>query len=213
SQVDPVDRVPEQVGEEGLDAVVPEAREERPDADANRREERPDQERHPEGGADDPQHEAPEDSFDVVVDRRQRRERLDETADRRVHDQREDDAPDDAARVVDDAADDEVDRGIREAVIQAQDQIAIQCVEVELGKARATEPEAGHRRYVRRDESGDDRAPSRVVADQELDVRVALPPAGERRLHYITLPDRGGAPAEPPIEAQSLYREVPSERR
>ena len=41
----------------------------------------------------------------------------------------------------------------------------------------------------------------------------ASPPAGERGLHYITLPDRGGAPAEPPIEAQSLYREVPSERR
>src|SRR5207249_10508761 len=87
-----------------------------------------------------------------------------------------DDAPDDPARVVDDSSDDEVDRGIREAVVETQGRIPIQSVEIELGQSRAVEPEARHRRHMRRDERGDDRAPPCVVADQELDVWVAVLP-------------------------------------
>src|SRR6267143_3215416 len=183
-EVHTVDRVPEVVREERLDTVRSEGREERPDADVDRLEQWPDQQGHPEGGTDDPEDGAPDDSLDEVVDRSERLEWFDETPERRMEDQRENDAPDDAARVVDDSADDEVDRRIREAVRETQDQISVQVVEVEFGQSRSVEPQPRHRGHMRRDECGDDRALTSVAADQELDVRGsvlplhALPPAG-----------------------------------
>src|SRR6267378_4427321 len=131
-EVHTVDRVPEEVREERLDTVRPEGREERPDADVDWREQRPDQEGHPEGGTDDPEDGAPDDSLDEVVDRSERLEWFDETPERRMEDQREDDAPDDAARVVDDPSDDEVDRRVGEPVGETENEISIQVVEVEL---------------------------------------------------------------------------------
>src|SRR5256885_16038346 len=109
SKVDSVDRVPEQVREQGLDAVRTEAREERSDAHVDGLDQRTDQEGHPEGGTDDPEDGAPDDSLDEVVDRGERFERLHEGTNPRMEDKGEVEAPDDPPREMDDASHAQVD--------------------------------------------------------------------------------------------------------
>src|SRR5438876_10150796 len=140
SEVGAPNRVPQEVREKGLDTVGPEARQERPDRRAVRRQDRPDEQGHPQRGADDPQRPTPNEPFDVVRGRGHRRQRFDDPPHHRRDDESENQAEEDPVDVMEHASDDEGYVGMCEAERQADVNVTVQTREVEFRKPRAVEP-------------------------------------------------------------------------
>src|SRR6267378_5147610 len=180
AEVHAVDRVPEQVREQRLDAVRPEAGQEgshparqTEDTNEGRAEEAPDQEWHPQSGADDPEYAAPDDPLDEVHGRGHGSERFEQDSEHGADDEAEDDGPDDSVDHVDDGPDDPHFAREGEGRI-AEGEPPVQGVEVELRQLDPGKPQARNGCDHRRDESGDHRIRGRGLADQKPNARTFL---------------------------------------
>src|SRR3989449_4531024 len=172
SEVGAPNRVPQEVREKGLDTVGPEARQERPDRRAVRRQDWPDEEGHPQRGADDPQRPTPDEPLNVIRGRGHRRQRFDDPPHHRRDDESENQAEEDPVDVMEHASDDEGDVGVREAERQADVNVPVQTREIEFRQPRPIEPKAEDRGDVRGHESRNHPALSRGLAHEIFDTRI-----------------------------------------
>src|SRR3989441_2211320 len=174
-QVGTPDRMRYQVREERLDSVPIEARQEHTDRGAVRRENRSDQEGHPQRRADDPQRPTPDESFDVVRGRGHGGQRFDDPPHHRRDDEGEDQTEENPVDVMEHASHHEGNVGVRETKRQADVNVSVQTREVELREPRTIEPQAEDRGDMRGHEARDNSALPRGLSYEILDSRRIFP--------------------------------------
>src|SRR2546422_2578635 len=175
SEVGAPNRVPQQVREKGLYTVRPETRQECAHRSAVRRQNRPDEEGHPQGRADDPQCPTPDESFDVIRGRGHGGQRLDDPPHHGRNDEGEDQAEENPVDVMEYTSDHEGNIRVRETKRQADVNVSVQTREVELREPRAIEPKAEDRGDVRGHESRDNPALPRGLSHEIFDARRIFP--------------------------------------